>query len=62
MAHVLNRCKKLRDIYVDKTIKTSFKEDFENFENVEELKLKPDIVAKSGHLINIIDIACPYDL
>ena len=62
MAHVLNRCKKLRNIYVNKTIKTSFKEDFENLENVEELKLKPDIVAKSGHLINIIDIACPYDL
>ena len=41
---------------------TLFKEDFENHENVEELKLKLDIVAKSGHLINIIDIACPYDL
>ena len=27
------------DIYVDKTIKTSFKEDVENVENVEELKL-----------------------
>ena len=50
----------LDDIYVDKTIKTSFKEDFENLENVEELKL--DIVAKSGHLINIIDIVCLYDL
>ena len=50
------------DIYVDKTIKTSFKEDVENVENVEELKLKPDIVAKSGHLVNIIGIACLYDL
>ena len=52
----------LDGIYMDKTIKTSFKEDFENLENVEELKLKPDIVAKSGHLVNIIGIACPYDL
>ena len=50
------------DICVDKTIKTLFKEDFENRENVEELKLKPNIVVKSGHLVNIIDIACPYDL
>ena len=74
MSHVLNECKKLRDnysvrhnvmvnkiseelkstsddIYVDKTITTSFKEHFET-----------NIVAKSGHLVNIIDIACRYDL
>ena len=47
------------DIYINKTVRSAFPDT-----TVESrvLDLKPDILMKDDEGVNIIDIACPYDL